>query len=299
MKTAQKTILTLTAAISGVVAALILHGCNGGSTGGNSEAGKVFDQVVDSKRLKVGYINYPPGCSVDPNSGEVSGIFPDALRAAGHNLGLEIDYSEEVGWDTLIEGLEAGKYDVIGSPVWANTSRGMRATFTKPLYFSGIGIWTRGNDDRFAYSPAWQSLNKESVRMGAMDGSTPVLIAQKMFPNAELVTFSGAAGESQVFLELQQGKIDIFFAEPAVGLDYLSKNPGSIKNIASDRPLKFFPTVMLVKKGEYELKEMLDSAIDEIDNSGELEQIISKYESVPGLFLRRALPYNKPTNDSQ
>ena len=49
----------------------------------------------------------------------------------------------------MIEGLRADRYDLIGSQVWANSSRAKQADFTVPLFYSGIGIYVRADDSRF------------------------------------------------------------------------------------------------------------------------------------------------------
>ena len=48
---------------------------------------------------------------------------------------------------------------------------------------------------------------------------------------------------------------------------------------------------MMVKKGEVEFKSMLDTAIEELLNSGFVDEIIRKYVPEPGAFYPVARPY--------
>ena len=52
-----------------------------------------FERVTSSGVLRCGYVVYPPGLINDPNTGKISGIFPDVLEQAAHNLGLKVDGS--------------------------------------------------------------------------------------------------------------------------------------------------------------------------------------------------------------
>lgn len=43
----------------------------------------------------------------------------------------------------MIEGLQAGRYDLIGSPVWPTGQRVRVADFTEPVHFNGVEIYVR------------------------------------------------------------------------------------------------------------------------------------------------------------
>jgi ABC-type amino acid transport substrate-binding protein len=87
------------------------------------------------------------------------------------------------------------------------------------------------------------------------------------------------------------GKADITFVEVAIAQAFLEKNPESIREVQDVSPVRVFPNVMMVGKGEYRLLSMLNVAIDVLANSGEIERIIAKYEEYPGSFQRRQVPY--------
>ena len=75
----------------------------------------------------------------------MTGIFVDVLQKACDNFGLKLEWVEEVGWATQIEGLESNRFDIVGLPIWVNPTRGKLTTITIPVYFSGIGINVRTN----------------------------------------------------------------------------------------------------------------------------------------------------------
>lgn len=251
----------------------------------------IHDQIVNAGKIRVGYVNVAVAFDVDPKTKEVSGVFVDVLREMAKNMGLEVAFVEEVGWGTMIAGMQTGRYDMIASPVWPNSSRAKQTTFSNPVYYSAIGIWVRQDENRFNAAGAWASLNDPSVKLAAMDGSTGETIAQTQFPKAKLVTYPEMVAEGQLFLDIKSGKVDAFFEEPAKALLYMKNNPGQIKNIAAEHPVKVFPNVFMMPGGDYRLKEMIDTALAEVQNSGFVDRALSKHEPAPGAYYRVAQPY--------
>ncbi len=268
--------------------------CNFGTGSSISETETAYDRVMRTGVLRAAYINYPPGAIVDTQNGELSGIFIDLLREISHKLELELEFTEEVGWATMIQGLDSNRYDIIGNPVWANPVRGKLATLSDPVYFSGIGVWVRFDDDRFSSADNWASLNHPSINVAAMDGSTPEVIAREQFGAANLITYPDLTGESQIFLDLLAKKADVFFAEPAVALDFLDNNPGSIKNLAEGKPLRLFANVYMMRRHESQLKQMVNVALRDLITSGRVDALMQKYEPRPGVFYPVDLPYRSP-----
>lgn len=250
-----------------------------------------YDRVFQAKKIRVGYVSVPPGCIVNPATKELAGITIDILRQIGKNCDLAIEFTEEVGWATMIEGLNSGRYDMIGSNTWANPVRGKLTTLSKPIYYSGIGVWVRADDNRFTKDNNWASLNTQTAKLGVMDGSTGAVIAKTQFPNAKHVTYADLTGEPQLFLELTARKVDVVFAEPAQGMAFLKSNPGKIKNIAAAAPIRLFANVYLLPKNEFQFKGMIDTALEDLQNSGFVEQVLKKYEPGPNAYYRVARPY--------
>lgn len=249
----------------------------------------VYERIIEQDKIRAAYINYPPACMKDTKTGEMSGIFVDVIEKACENLGLEIEWTEEVGWASQIEGLEANRYDIVGSPVWANVVRGTKTTMSTPVYYSGIGIYVRADDNRFDND--WSKINSPNVKVGVIDGETSSVIATQDFPDAQKYSSVQLTDISQKFLDLETKKCDVVFAEPFYAYEYEKNNPGTIKNIASETPIRLFGNCYMFRKDEFQMKHMLDVAIQDLVNSGFVEKTIAKYEPAPNLFYRVAKPY--------
>lgn len=249
----------------------------------------VYNRVMQSNTIKCAFINYPPACMKDTKTGQMSGIFVDVLEKAANNLGLKINWTEEVGWGSQIEGLDKDRYDLIGSPVWANPKRGKLTTLSIPVYYSGIGVYVRSDDNRL--DKELSKINSKDIRVGTIDGETSDLIANNDFPNAIKQSSPENTDISQKFLDLSKKSCDVVFAEPYFAYSYSKSNPGKIRNIAAENPVRLFGNVYMMKAGEWQLKQMLDVAIQDLINSGYVDKVIAKYEPSPNLFYRVASPY--------
>ena len=285
-------VIALVAVLSSL---LFLSGCGGESTTGAQPAHTaVYDRVLKSGKIRAAYLSYPPALIKETGgqgAGKISGIFAETLEKAASNLGLTVEWTEEVGWGSQIEGLEADRYDIVGSPVWANPTRGKLTTLSIPVYYSGIGIYVRKDDSRLNSLTDWQALNSDKIRIVTIDGETGDLIARTQFPSAQRVSLPQTADISQLFLNVSSNKADVLFAEPYFYYQYLKSNPDNLKNIASQTPIRVLGNCFMFKKDETQLKQMLDVAIQDLQNSGYVDELLNKYEGTPNNFYRVARPY--------
>ena len=243
----------------------------------------VRERVLSSNTIRAAYLVRPPNIIKDPNTGKLSGIFVDVLEEMGRRAGLRIEWVEEVTWATMMEGLESSRYDIVGTGIWRNATRGRAADFTLPLFYSGVGAFVRADDHRF--DDHLDQLNEGGVRIATIDGEMAEIIAHSDFPAARAVALTQVSDTSQLLLEVQSGKADATFIAAQIGARYMEKNPGALRNIATTAPLRVFPESMVIRPGESDFKAMLDSAITELVNSHFVEATIRKYDSHPEVVL--------------
>lgn len=247
-----------------------------------------YDRVQKTGVLRCGYVSYPPGLTKDPRTGQVSGIFPDVLREIGQNLGFKVQWSEEVGWGTMVEGLNSGHYDAICSPVWPIPQRIRVADFTVPLYYSGAEAYIRPNDKRFAASLG--ALNDPQMRIATTDGEASDAIASADFPNAQRISTPQLTDVSQLLLMVATNKADATFIEPYIAHQFLKSNPGSLEPARPGVPLRLYPNVMMLRQQDDRLRRILDNAITDLENNGYIEKILDQNEPYRGAFYRKPLP---------
>jgi len=229
---------------------------------------------------------------IDPNTKQKSGLFYDLVNSAAAKLGLKVDWTEEVGYGQMIEGLNTHRYDIVGSGIWINAGRGKDADFTIPVYYDAVLAYVRDGDTRF--DKDLSILNSPNFTISTMDGELGETIAKTDFPRAKTEALPQTADFTQLIMNVVNRKADVAFLSLAAARQYQEANPGQIKAANLGRPVRVFPVAIIVPKGAYDFKQALDYALSEMLNSGEVESILKKYEKVPGSFLRIALPYSAP-----
>ena len=255
---------------------IFISGCNQPNALVNeTQQPTVYETIIKKKEIRVAYVIYPPASIINPNTGEMSGIFIDTVEEIGKRLDLKIIWAEEVDWGTMIEGLNAGRYDMVGTPVWKNTNRAKHADFSLPIYFDGVGIFTRANNTSFDKDISL--LNSEKNSIISVDGGLGIEIAKYKFGNAKLITLPQG---SDVNLELDwvaEGKADASLTSTSYAWDYQQKNLGKIKNVTLSNPVRVFPNVLMLPKKEHDFRRMINAGIEELHLNGFIESKIQEY----------------------
>ncbi len=287
----QKELRTLVIAIGIWLLVASLGGCSWKSgTGASADPDKeAFGRIMAERRVRCGYVVAPPHVIKDPTTGRLTGIIPDALTAAASNIGYKVDWVEEVGWGTMIEGLNSNRYDMVCTAVWPSGVRAQFAEFSEPLYYSGIGVYVHSNDLRFDKS--LDGVNSPAVTIATSDGEISQIIGEQLFPKARKLSLPQLSDNSQLPLNVDQGKADVTFTEAYTGAQYMAAHPGRLKNVRAENPLRVYANTILFHKGATDLKRVFDVAFDEILNSGQIEQITKKYAPQSGAFYQRQFPY--------
>lgn len=250
-----------------------------------------YDRVMRTKVLRCGYVVYPPTIIRDENTQQFSGIMHDVIEEIAHRLEIKVNWVEEATWATYMEGLYTGRYDAVCAAAWANNlGEWPRSETVGPLFYSGIGIWVRANDHRF--DKDLSLINDPQVTIASIDGTIPGRIAAVDFPKAKILSLPQSGDHSLNMLNVVDKKADLTMAETYTGNEFLSHNHGTLRNITPQNPVRIYPNVFLVAKGEHDLQSMLQMVLNDMQNNGEVEKILQKYESYPGSFYRLQKPYS-------
>ncbi len=289
----KENIRVLSAALMALIITLPLSSCCASMNNVQCRGKQsLYDRVIQSGKIRCGYIIYPPGCVKDPNTGKISGIGVEAIELVAKKLALKVEWTEEVGWSTMLEGLNTGRYDLIPTPVWTNAHRAKLISFSKPLFYSPVFVFAHKGDMRFKNH--WEKINSPDVKIATVDGGTGEVIAEADFPKASRFSMPELTDISHLLLTVASHKADVTFAESTISDRYIRSNPGTVENINPEKPIRVFASCWMFARGEDEFKAMLDTVLDEVINSGAMEKIISQYELVPNEICRVAIPYKLP-----
>lgn len=119
--------------------------------------------------IRIGYAVEAPYAYLTPD-GEVTGEAPELARVIAGRLGIpRIEWHlDEFG--SLIEGLEAQRFDVVAAGLFITPERLRRVAFSTPTFQVGSGLLVRKGNPHRLHSYA-DILKNHAVRIAALSGS--------------------------------------------------------------------------------------------------------------------------------
>ncbi len=256
-----------------------------------AEAESSYSRVMRTGTIRCGYVVWAPTFMKDPNTGAFSGIFYEYMEAVGKSLGLKIEWVEETTPAGYVVALRAKRFDVLCSADWPNSSRGKYLDYVDPVFYLALVPFAREGDLRFDNNVA--NINAPNVTISTIDGEMSSIIARQDFPKAKTIELPQAADSSQMLMNVASGKADIVIAALTSGLEYQKKNTGKLRRVPLPRPIRLFPNTLSLNLGEDSLRQMLNTATQELHNSGMIDAILNKYEERPNSFFRVQFPYRE------
>ena len=248
-----------------------------------------FDRVMRTRTIQCGYILYEPVVMKDPNTGEISGLMPEIMSEIASRLNMKIEWTVESSYATYSEDIKKPNVDLLCSTFWGGVEVGQFGITAMPLWYSGVGIYVRADDTRFDKN--YWVINDSGVTISSVDGTIPADIAKKDFPKAKILSSPAMSDYSVNLLNVANGKADVTFVEVSQGAAFLKNNPGQLKNIIPDAPLRVYPNSVLVSVHETEIWHFMNSALIDLKSEGLIDRLVDKYEPAPGAWYRMANPY--------
>jgi len=235
----------------------------------------VFDRIVKDRTIRCGYFSWPPYIIKDAKTGAFSGINYDIMEAIGKNLDLKIEWTAEIGVGDVVAALETNKIDMVCASLWPNAARMQSLTLSTPSFYSVVHAFVRAGDKRFDGDLA--KANDKAVKVAAIEGDITQNMANEKLPRATAVILPQTASGSELLLQLTTKKADIVLLDQGLVNDFLKTNPGSLRRVEGIPPVHVFGEHLAVKRGEYQLKAMIDNALLQLTNDGIVEGMAKKY----------------------
>ncbi|MGD9650282.1 MAG: substrate-binding periplasmic protein [Dongiaceae bacterium] len=251
-----------------------------------------FERVMRTGVLRCGYYVFPPVTKRDPNTNELSGFAVDLMERISKITSLKIEWAEEIGFGNWTVGLQNGRFDAICTPLWPDGGKAREAFFTRPLFYSAAAAYVRFDDHRFDNDLS--KLNDPNVTMVIMDGNVLNALIEEYFPKVKTFSLPANTDYGTLVQNVTTGKADVVLADLNGAMELMRHNPNSIRNPDPTRPIKLMPFEIAVARGEVELQQLLDVAVQDQLNLGVVDRLLTKWEQFPGSFYRVAQPF-RPT----
>jgi polar amino acid transport system substrate-binding protein len=147
-------------------APVLLSACSKVSTSGN-------DALSNAKKagtIKIGIAGEQPYGFTDA-SGKVTGEAPEVARAIFKKLGVADVQAKQTSFDALIQGLNAGQYDMVAAGMDITAKRCQSATFSVPDYTALVAFLVpKGNPQNITdFATAKAKGVKLAVESGAIE----------------------------------------------------------------------------------------------------------------------------------
>jgi ABC-type amino acid transport substrate-binding protein len=260
------------------------------ATGAQAADRSVYDHVVQTQTLRCGYNYYEPVIWRDNKTGDLKGIYVDYMKALGEATGLKIEWSQEVGWGDVPVALQTHKIDAFCAGTWADARRGVHIAFTTPVFYNAIETYARPDDHRFDAN--FDAINNLAVTISTVEGSIAADIAAKDFPRAKILTLPALQSDADMLLNVADKKADVAFTSQGPAGGFMKNNHGKLRRVAPGRPLRVFGVTTAVDIHEQELLSVLNTATEQLRNSGAIDHILAQYEKdYPNAFAKSTKPY--------
>ena len=234
-------------------------------------AGPALSQEM--KKIKIGTEGaYPPFNNLEAD-GSLVGFDVDIAKALCEEMKADCEFVTQ-DWDGMIPALIAGKFDAIIASMSITEERMKVIDFTNKYYNTPPAIAVP-KDSKIAGVTA-QDLS--GIRLGAQSSTTHSNYAEEKFPDADLQLYPTP---DEYKLDLANGRIDAAIDDVVVLSEWLDTDDGACCRIVGvltpDLVINGPGAGIGIRKGEDELKEMFNKAIDAIRANGVYEQINNKY----------------------
>ncbi|MGO4529488.1 amino acid ABC transporter substrate-binding protein [Paenibacillus sp. 2TAF8] len=198
---------------------------------------------------------------------EIVGFDIDYARAAGEKMGKKVTF-QPIDWSSKESELNSGRIDMIWNGYTITDERKEKVLFTKPyLENSQVAI-------TLADSPITKldELDGKNVGLQALSSAADALAAS---PLKDKVKASEFKDNVLALTDLKTKRLDAVIIDEVVARYYMSKEEGTFKLL--DESLAPEQYGIGIKKGNEELLNQLQKALDELNADGTAAKISTQW----------------------
>ncbi len=207
---------------------------------------------------------YPPFNFVNVQ-GELEGFDVDIAREIAYRMGLEASLVT-TAWDTIIGGLQAGRYDTILGSMAITPQRLEQVNFSDPYYVSGAQLLVETDSD--IHSPE----DLDDAVLAVVVGTTFEEEANALPGVSEVRLYEA---EEQTLQDLQLGRVDGVITDRLIGL-YMTEDMGLDFRLAGE--LLYEETIAVAVHQDNEtLLAAINDALADMKEDGTYLEISEKW----------------------
>ena len=228
------------------------------------------DQLATIKKngtLNVGLEGtYPPFSFVGEDN-KLTGFEVEFSEALAKELGVKVKL-QATPWAGILAALESKRLDIVVNQVTISDERKKKYDFSEPYTVSGIQALVQAKDKDTIKTAA--DLKGKKVGVGLGTNYEEWLKAN--VPDAIVKTYDDDPTKYQ---DLRVGRIDAILVDRLAALELIAKTEKKLA--VAGEPFSRQESGIAVRKGEPELLEALNKAIDKLRADGTLAKLSKKY----------------------
>jgi polar amino acid transport system substrate-binding protein len=244
-----------------------------------------LDAILQSKEIRLGYVNYPPLVVVDPKTRKLSGSVYDALEAVFGSIKIKPVWVETT-WATFAAAIQSDQIDVFVGGSFATPQRSLALSFTIPYAYMGNDVVVRSDDakGKFKDVKSLMDLDKPGLTIASPLGGAPHDWLKAHFKHAKIVGVE-STNQSQGSLEVLAGHADASYWDAFVSANDVKSNSGKLSSLFGANPLDVSPIAWAIKQKEPELLVFLNTMLTYMETTGTWEKYEEPYKKDLGGYF--------------
>jgi len=217
--------------------------------------------------MRVGYSQTGPWFYKDAKTGELGGIYKDAVDRLAKEMEVKVEY-KEVTFQNSTVGLRRNDFDLYGSSLTYTLARALVVDYVGPLWAKGSLLMV--HKDNAGKFKKLSDFNNSKVTFSVVAGGSEEPRIPMLFPNAKLITTAG-----QVVLAaepIRAKKADVWMSGDSDVLLFAKRNSWATVFDPSS-PIDKRPNTWAVRYGDPEWKHFLDFWATFMVVNGEMERL--------------------------
>lgn len=228
-----------------------------------------WQRVTETAVLRVGLDpTYPPFAVADSN--DLWGLDVDLAAALGTELGLEVQFAH-FGYDGLYDALLTGQVDVLISALVIDLGRTRDFAYSDPYFNAGEVLVVRASEGGIR---GWRDVNGRTLAVEL--GSQGHMEANRWQRRLADLAVQPYDTPSDALQAVAQHQVDAALVDHTSARLYQQAHPQTGLQRLPD-PITVKPYALVVRKADSRLLRHLNNALDQLQKSGQLNAIFTKW----------------------
>jgi polar amino acid transport system substrate-binding protein len=249
------------------------------SSGGPDLSGSLPPKIKAAKKIVVGVdASYPPNEFLQGGK-TVVGMDVDLFNAVAQKFGVTVDW-QPAGFDTIITGVQGGKYDMGISSFTINDKRKQQVNMVS--YFNAGTLWATAKGNPKGVNPDDACGKTVAVQKGTtqLEDDMPKRQAKCKADGKPEIKLVVRDKQDQATADLVGGKADAMLADSPVVLYAIKQTNGQLEQVGQIYDAA--PYGYVIPKAETAFAQAITEALKSLNTDGSYKSTLQKWNNDSG-----------------